>query len=298
MSDSSSFRSDVMQIIEKYEKQILQSGHQELASDLLNDINELLSTHETKFQDANNSLKAKFKDYVVSTLKFSSLSKMISGVAHEINTPLAIIQIRTDQLVEATVANEFSKDTFEKSLTSIDQTAKRIGSIVTRLRTYARSLDTKDISRVSLKKLIEDTAALTRDRFLTDGITLEIETPVEDCEIDCCASDISQALLNMLNNSFTALHQHSEKWIRISYFIKDHSVLINVTDPGPGISLESRSQIFDPFFTLSKDQSHLGLGLTIARDYALAHQGNLILDESSPLTQFTITLPLPDTNHF
>ncbi len=292
MPTNAKFRPDLNELLEKHKITFNGTVDEQKFLEFLTSINTLLEYNDLKSTTEHNTLKEKFKKYVVSTLKFSSLSKMISGIAHEINTPLAIVQIRTDQLIEATEAQDFNKESFEKSLTSIDQTAKRIGAIVTRLRTYAKSLVKEEISITSVKKLIEDTAALTRDRFLAEGITLEIVPSEIDPKIECCSSDISQALLNILNNSFAALKGSTEKWIRVAYLIKENQVHIEITDAGPGIQTQIRSSLFNPYFTSGAGDSALGLGLTIARDYAVAHHGNLVLDETSENTKFIITLPI------
>lgn len=301
MSGPTNLRADLNQVVVKYLALLGENQNSEAFLKMLADINNLLQTVDVNSQQKQKSVQDKFKKYVVSTLKFANLSKMISGIAHEVNTPLAIIQIRTDQLVEATQNGEFDKEAFEKSLTSIDQTAKRIGTIVTRLRSYSKSLNNEEISRVSANKLIEDTTALTKDRFLADGILLEISC-TEDFEIDCRPSDISQSLLNILNNSQTALKDMKDKWIGISINKKENKGVIEVADSGPGIPKDLRSHIFEPYFTFGTAEDSLGLGLTIARDYIEVHQGKLTIDESSEKTKFIfslpLSLPLPDQINF
>lgn len=275
------------------ENNLSKNAHPDLKSwqTVLDRMNLLLEEKDSFYRAATEQLHRKVEKYVLSTAKLSSLSKMVGGVAHEINTPLAVIQIRSDQLLEEIQANNFKQDFFEKSILSIHTTVKRIGEIVNRLRTYAVRAGKEEVLRISLKKLIEDTIAISRDRFTAHFINLEF-IPTEDIEIECRPSDISQILISLFNNSLEAVKNLKEKWIHVEYKKMQDLVLIEITDSGSGIDAAIQQKITNPFFTTSETEGKLGLGLSVAKGFAEEHGGALDLDPSSKNTKFKITLPM------
>lgn len=133
--------------------------------------------------------------------------------------------------------------------------------------------------------------AFCRERFKHHGIELSLESTTSEFAVECRPTQISQAILNLLNNAFDAVENLAEKWVRVS--VKDMGVALTVavTDSGKGIPKNIRNKILQPFFTTKEVGKGTGLGLSISRGIVAGHGGQLFIDASAPNTSFVIRLP-------
>ena len=107
----------------------------------------------------------------------------------------------------------------------------------------------------------------------------------------CRPNEVSQVLLNLLNNSYDAVEELEDKWIQVVTSIKNDKVCISVIDSGNGISQEIANEIMQPFFTTKPIGKGTGLGLSISKNLLESQQGELIIDHESANTKFDILLP-------
>ncbi|MES2802455.1 MAG: DAHL domain-containing protein [Bdellovibrionota bacterium] len=224
------------------------------------------------------------------TAKMSALGEMAGGVAHEINTPLAVIQMRTEQVLENLEEEELDKELLANALRAIDDTVKRIAKIINGLRSFARDGRKDPISLYSISKIVDETFSLCRERFNNHGVQLEY-IHKQDIEIPCRSVEISQVLLNLLNNSYDAIQSFSDKWIRVELIEQPDTVLLSVRDCGQGIPQEIRDKMMQPFFTTKEIGKGTGLGLSISRGIIESHGGSIQINSKSANTEIIITLP-------
>lgn len=224
------------------------------------------------------------------TSKMSALGEMAGGVAHEINTPLAIIQMRTDQLLECVEDQSLDPEFLKSALGAIDSTVKRIAKIVSGLRSFARDGRKDPVVATSFAKIIDDTFSLCKEKFSSHGVHLEY-VAAQDFEVDCRPSEIAQVLLNLLNNSYDAIQEKPEKWVRVEMREDAEMICVRVMDSGDGIPEDIQKKIMQPFFTTKEVGKGTGLGLSISRGIIESHGGKLILDSSSKNTCFLVLLP-------
>lgn len=223
--------------------------------------------------------------------KLSSLGEMAGGVAHEINNPLAIIALRAEQLEEGLDSEELDKAAMKEFVAVIQKTVTRIASITRGLRLFSRNAENDAKVDVSLKSVIEDSVNLCSERFRSSGIALRINYQ-SLARVNGRATQISQVLVNLLNNAYDAVHDCEEKWVEINLNKGNgNSVILSVMDSGPGVPIELRQKIMQPFFTTKAVGKGTGLGLSISRGIIEEHQGKFYLDESSPHTRFCLELP-------
>ena len=235
------------------------------------------------------------RSQLVLTSKMSALGEMAGGVAHEINTPLAIIQMRADQLLECAQDGSLDPTTLSEGLQTIGTTVKRIAKIVSGLRSFARDGRKDPMILFSVSKIVEETFSLCKERFSTHGVKLDYLAET-DVNIDCRPGEITQVLLNMLNNAFDAVQSSPEKWVKIELESTESSISLRVTDSGPGISADLQKKIFQPFFTTKEIGKGTGLGLSISKGLIESHGGKLHLDTTSANTSLIISLPLRKKN--
>lgn len=238
------------------------------------------------------SLKiAQQEEALVHSAKMTSLGEMASGLAHEINNPLAIImgynQIVQDMSEKNMLASEKALELSQR----IEKTGARISKIVTSLRSFARDGRNDPYAEASPGDLVNQALDFCRARFKSHKILLDVKEVPEGLVFDCQKTQVSQMLLNLLNNSFDALDGKQERWVRIEVLDRGDEVAFVVTDSGKGIPAEIREKIMNPFFTTKKVGKGAGLGLSVANGILQSHGGSLRVDETSANTCFVATFP-------
>jgi signal transduction histidine kinase len=228
---------------------------------------------------------------LINQSKFSALGEMAAGIAHEINNPLAVISGKSSQLKRLVNAGIFEKEKFMQGLENIESTAFRISRIIKGLRHFSRNSEHTPFEMHSFDVVLNETLELCQERFYQNGVVLKINRS-QEIFLSCRSIQLSQVLLNLLNNAFDAVIECEEKWVSVDVEEKNSQLLVSVCDSGKGISPELRDKIMMPFFTTKDVGKGTGLGLSISKGIIEEHGGNFYLDPSSENTCFKIELPL------
>lgn len=244
--------------------------------------------------EAHNQLE-EARAMIIHNNHLSALGEMASGIAHEINNPLAIIASTSKALKIATKKENINRDQVEDCLKDIDSTVDRIYKIIKGLRTISRNEKSQELSKAFLGEILDDVFSLCSERFKNNEVELIVDS-LEDLKIRsviCNRVKLSQVLLNLLNNSFDAVtHLNLEKkWVKVRFKSVGDDLLIKVIDAGNGIPEEIAKKIFDPFYTTKEIGKGTGLGLSISKRLMEEQNGKLYLDEKLPNTAFVIKIP-------
>jgi len=232
---------------------------------------------------------------IASSARLSALGMMAGGIAHEINNPLGIIHAYASDLLEMVRESEVTAAAVERASTRIVETAKRIENIIKSLRHLAREGNTDPMLPASMQELVEGILELSRERCRMNSIRLTCSLIDPDLRVACREVQIAQAILNLLQNAFDAVVENAgDKWIEISVGVAGNSVVVSVSDSGPGVPSNIRDRIMEPFFTTKPIGKGMGLGLSLAQSIAKQHGGELTLGELEGHTCFSLTLPLRD----
>jgi C4-dicarboxylate-specific signal transduction histidine kinase len=223
--------------------------------------------------------------------KMAALGEMASGIAHEVNNPLTAIIGRAGLLIHGSETDRNLPRAIGEHAKAIRSTALRIAAIIRSLRMFAREDEKDPLETVPVRNIINETLDLCRERFRVHGIDLKTPLPRPELLIDCHPVQISQAILNLLNNAYDALEHASAKWVSLDVIEDPTLIYIQVTDSGPGIPEELRDKILQPFFTTKPRGKGTGLGLSISQRIVEASEGSLYLDRNSPNTRFVICFP-------
>lgn len=229
---------------------------------------------------------------LVAAAKMSALGEMAGGVAHEINTPLATILLIADKLHGQFRNGKSNPAADLKAMEIILNTVERIGKIVKGMRLFAGDRGSDPMTSTPVEQFINDTLSLCQQRFKNGGVEIQIkglENP--NLIVECRPTEISQIILNLLNNAYDAVETLDDRWIEIAVADRAAEVNIAVTDSGPGIAPEFREKIMQPFFTTKELGKGTGMGLSISQSLAKAHGGKLFIDENVERTRFVLTLP-------
>ena len=233
------------------------------------------------------------RSHAIASARLSALGMMAGGIAHEINNPLGIIHAMASDLTEA-VEEESSlapKVVAQKGAV-IRETAERIAKIVKSLRQISREGRGDPLRPTPLAKIITETLEVCRAKFKANEVELSLPRAVPEVSVLCREVQISQALLNLLQNAFEAVVEgDGERWVRLEVENGDDSVAVSVIDSGPGIPPELRSRLGDPFFTTKPVGKGTGLGLSLSKAIAADHGGNIEYSDDHGHTRFSLVLP-------
>lgn len=223
--------------------------------------------------------------------KMSALGEMAGGIAHEINTPLATIQLLTSQLNHEIKNDIPDLDTLSTQVQRIENTVERVAKIVKGLKTFARDGSSDPLTPTKAQDIVRDTIDLCHEQLTIHKIDLRLNIPPQEILLLCRSVQISQVLLNLISNAQDAIENLPEKWIEISVREDDSWTEFKVTDSGHGISKENQDKIFQPFFTTKGVGKGTGMGLSISLGIIKAHKGQLSIDPNSHHTCFIMRFP-------
>jgi len=223
--------------------------------------------------------------------KMAALGEMSASIAHEINNPISVIHAVSDELQERALAGPVSPEETRRLALVIKDTATRVASIIHALLRLARDANDDPMDWCSLQAIVEDATVLVRDQLQKGQIWLSVVGLDTDVKIRCRSAQISQVILNLLNNSIDAVEHAAEKRIVVSVKTKDGIVEIAVTDSGEGVPENIREKVLEPFVTSKPPGKGTGLGLSISKHILEEHHGRIYLDQESKKTRFVLELP-------
>lgn len=262
---------------------------------------EAIKKRDTQLKDYNEKLEIEVQERakkideqrvsMIESSRLASLGEMSAGVAHEINNPLAIIYGKV-LILKRKMKSSPEYESLSGEFERIEAMVQRISKIIDGLRAFSRDGSSDDKIEFDLCKVLSDVGDLCKERLSRYGVSLQIECPVEVIRLQGREVQISQVLINLVNNAADAISTHAEKWVKIKAEVNAQNVFISVSDSGPGIPPEVRAKMMQPFFTTKEIGKGTGLGLSISLGIINDHGGVLAYDDKAPTTTFTITLPL------
>ena len=238
------------------------------------------------FEDITDVRRA--QQSLIQSAKLTALGEMACGIAHEINSPLAIISTSAHQA--AIYLESGAKNDVAKKLEKIETTIQRIAKIVKGLKTFSRNSESDSNISVSFKQTINDACSFCTEKFKNSGIDFSIVGD-ENIFISCTPTLISQVILNLLNNAFDAIVDQPKKWIKIELTKINDKAVLKITDSGFGISHDVQEKMMQPFFTTKEIGKGTGLGLSISNGIINSFKGRIFYDTTAANTCFVIELP-------
>jgi len=247
-------------------------------------------THRRRMEAESHQLQ----DRLTHVSRLATVGEMASGIAHELNQPLAAMATYAHACDRLLALPDPDIEEVRSALKLIADQAVRAGDIIRRMRALARSEESAR-SPVNVNTLIEELTTLITSDAKTHGVVYRQVLASNLPPVSANGAQIQQVVVNLVRNALEALSPGRAAGGRgevvvATRLMPDERVEISVSDNGPGVSESLGDRIFDPFCTTKATGT--GLGLAISRTIIEAHEGRLEYEPNLPAgARFTLRLP-------
>jgi two-component system, NtrC family, sensor kinase len=200
--------------------------------------------------------------------KLSSIGLLAAGVAHEVNTPLAVISTYAQMLAKQISGDAQKAPLLEK----IARQTFRASEIVNSLLNFSRTSPT-EFAPLDLNKIVRETLTLVEHQLTAAGVRVDAALSETLPRMRGNSGKLQQVFLNLFLNARDAMESGGHLAIATSH--RDGSVRVTVQDSGSGIAPENQARIFDPFFTTKGARKGTGLGLSVSYGIVREHGGDI-----------------------
>ncbi|MBD3379160.1 MAG: HAMP domain-containing protein [Candidatus Omnitrophica bacterium] len=236
-----------------------------------------------KLQNSVNELK-KTQRMMIQSEKLSSIGKLVSEMAHEVNNPLQAISSRAQLGLMEDIDNEEIREGLEV----IEKQAYRARDIVKRLLEFSRPSRGR-LEITDLKKVMESTLRLLERQYSLENIRIEKHYQEKEIPVEVDANQVQEVFFNIIKNAREAIE--GEGIITVTVAEKRGVAEAEIKDTGSGMPEEVMRKIFDPFY--STKEKGTGLGLSVCYGIIKSHGGEIKYDsEPGKGTKVAVVLPL------
>jgi two-component system, NtrC family, sensor kinase len=217
--------------------------------------------------------------------KLSSVGLLAAGVAHEVNTPLAVISTYAQMLAKQVSGDDQKSRLLEKIAKQTFRASEIVNSLLNFSRTSPTAFDELDLNRV-----VHESLTLIQHQMEKVGLRVQLDLDEALPAIKGNSGKLQQVFLNLFLNARDAMAPGGTLSVRT--YQRGDTVGVDVADTGHGIEAENLSRIFDPFFTTKGARKGTGLGLSVSYGIVREHSG-VIEVESQPGegTRFHLEFP-------
>ncbi len=264
------------------------------------------NTLEQKVEERTLEIREAYKKLqytqrkLIQSEKLASIGTLVTGLAHEINNPLASVascaegltgRLRTILEHKEGCNDKGEWEVFPEYLKIICDETYRCKTIISNLLNFSRQSEPEFI-RIDINRVVNDTLSVVRYQSQIKMQNIQLNLSEEPCEVIGDPQQLKQVFMNLIINALHATNDHGD--ISISTCQKQTVVQVIVKDSGTGIKPEYLGKIFDPFFTTKPTGKGTGLGLAICYGIIDVHGGRIEAhsEGTGKGATFTVTLPL------
>jgi signal transduction histidine kinase len=230
--------------------------------------------------------RAELEQRLVQADKLSSIGLLAAGVAHEVNTPLAVISTYAQMLAKQ-VAEDSQKTVI---LEKIAKQTFRASEIVNSLLNFSRT-STTSYGGVSVNKVVQETLSLLEHQFTKAGIQIKTDLDPDAPPVHGNGGKLQQVFLNLFLNARDAMGTGGT--LEVRSWAEGLGVRVEVSDTGHGIAPENLHRIYDPFFTTKGAKKGTGLGLSVTYGIIQEHGGSIeVFNRRGGGATFRVEFPL------
>lgn len=223
--------------------------------------------------------------------RMEAMRELASAISFDLTDLVTVIQHTLRETQKNLDARTTAKEVF-RSLEKAESTLEKMGKLAKGLRSLGLSGDSEGFQTAQLKDLISKVLDLCHPWFEKQGVRFETGD-IPDVALFCRPAQVSQAVINLINNALDATGPLTEKWVKLSFSLEGAApprIQIAVIDSGK-ISEEAKARMLEPFFSTKPPGKGIGLGLNIAKSIAESHSGKLYLDAGAPNTRMVFEIP-------
>ena len=235
--------------------------------------------------------RVELEEQLIEADKLGSIGLVAAGVAHEVNTPLAVISSYAQMLSKRITGDPQQTKILDKITSQTFRASEIVNSLLNVSRTAPR-----EFGELNIGQVVEETLALVEPQLKEARVTVETESDPEASTVVGNSGRLQQVFLNLFINARDAMPEGGRLRVqtRAAGSAADEGMAtVIVSDTGPGINPKDLKKIFDPFFTTKTQNRGTGLGLAVSYGIIREHSGTMSV-ESTPGqgTTFRIDLPL------
>ncbi len=229
--------------------------------------------------------RVSLEDQLAQAEKLSSIGLLSAGVAHEVNTPLAVITAQAQMLLKHMPPEDERRPTLEK----IIKASFRASEIVNNLLKFSR-LSGSEYAELDLNRLIRETLSLLDPMLRTSRVGLNLQLSKDLPPVYGNYGKLQQVFMNLIMNARDAMPRGGE--LTLASEAENSHVRVDVADNGVGIAPDHLKKIFDPFFTTKSTSRGTGLGLAVTYGIIREHSGEIRVESALGRgTTFRLELP-------
>ena len=237
----------------------LASQREALEFERIQALNTRLEEEIAERRKTENELRGT-QNELVQAGKLAALGQMSAAIAHEINQPIAAI--RTFCASAKLMIERGKTEQLDQNISQISSLTERMGAITGQLKTFSRK-STGVLERVDLKVALDNALQLLGPQLDSENCQLERNQPNSPLYVQADLVRIEQICVNIIRNALDAMIDSPEKRIRIDLTSDIDTVIMRISDTGPGMSDDALALLFDPFFTTKEPGQGVGLGLSV-----------------------------------
>jgi len=224
--------------------------------------------------------------------RLSTLGTLSAELAHEINSPLMVIDGRIKLMEQTIESANPDLNKIKNNLDIVKRNSNRIQSIIRSFKTMANDGSNDSVELVNLNDIFKDVVEIVTGKAKRHRVS--IIPPNHPTPVIIIANKVQlvQVITNIVSNAIFAVKELEERWVKLEYETNSEigKVKISITDSGAGIPPEVAEKMFLTFYSTKASTDGTGLGLSISKKIIEKHNGELIYNPECPNTQFVITL--------
>jgi PAS domain S-box-containing protein len=228
--------------------------------------------------------------HLIMNERLAALGQLASGIAHEVNNPLATVRVCTEGLLKRVERGRLEFPLLEKYLRVIKAEVNRCKQITNGMLSFVRKRRNGK-ETINLPEILDQTLEMLRLQGGLAGIQVLRNYKKEKLTFRGYEGELQQVFLSVLLNALEAMGGRGN--LTIETGAEGGVVFTRITDTGPGIPSDHIGRVFDPFFTTKREKGGTGLGLSIAKKIIEQNEGTIqVTSEEEKGTTFTIVLPI------